>query len=96
MCARDGAPKGVNSMLYAACWRAWREMGGQRMLTYTLQSEPGASLKGLRQQGWRVVAEVAGNERGWVRSDGHRENRPIYARPKWRWEVGFPCGGVFA
>lgn len=96
MCAREDAPKGANSMLYAACWRAWREMGGQRMLTYTLQSESGASLKGLKQMGWRMVYEAPGNSRGWVRNDGKRENRPIYAEPKYRWEVGLPCGGVFA
>lgn len=87
MCAIDGAPKGVNSMLYAACWRAWREMGGRKMLTYTLQSESGSSLKGLKEQGWRRVAEADGRERGWVRSDGHRDNQPIYAEPKFRWEV---------
>jgi len=87
MCATAEAPKGVNSMLYAACWRAWREMGGTRMLTYTLQSESGASLRGLKQQGWRPVAELSGRPLGWVRSDGARQNHAIYAEPKIRWEV---------
>lgn len=87
MCAVPGAQKGVNSMLYAACWRAWREMGGRKMLTYTLQSESGDSLRGLKQQGWRQAAELDGNSAGWVRNDGPRENRPIYAQPKYRWEV---------
>ena len=29
LCVRDGVPAGACSKLYAACWRAWRAMGGQ-------------------------------------------------------------------
>lgn len=46
-CVVESAPKGTPSFLYAACWRAWRAMGGRRMITYTLQSEGG----GLRFAG---------------------------------------------
>ncbi|OMC12516.1 XF1762 family protein [Mycolicibacterium fortuitum] len=44
----------ANSMLYGAAWRAAKALGYQRLITYTLASESGASL---RAAGWRVVAE---------------------------------------
>lgn len=34
VCTLEGAPKGACSMLYRACWRAWRAMGGRRLITY--------------------------------------------------------------
>ena len=40
------APHNACSMLYRAAWRAWRAMGGRRLVTYTLASESGASLRG--------------------------------------------------
>ena len=48
------------SKLYAACWRASRALGYRRLITYTLSSENGASLRGA---GWRVVGELKG--RSW-------------------------------
>lgn len=69
------------SMLYAAAWRAWRAMGGRRLITYTLGTEPGMSLRGA---GWRVVAAV--ERRSW-----HRPGRPrVDLHPlqeRLRWEV---------
>lgn len=87
VCAAPDAPKGVNSMLYAACWRAWREMGGTKMLTYTLQEESGASLRALKQQGWRRAAAVRPHSKGWDRGDRPQVADPIYQAPKVRWEV---------
>lgn len=49
-----GAPQNANSMLYGAAWRAAKALGYHRLITYTLASESGASL---RAAGWRVVAE---------------------------------------
>lgn len=37
--------KNANSILYAAAWRAARAMGYRRIITYTLPSESGASLR---------------------------------------------------
>lgn len=45
------------SMLYGACRRAAIALGFKRVVTYTLASEPGASLRGA---GFRVVADVRG------------------------------------
>lgn len=49
----DGTPH-VNSMLYAAAWRAAKALGYRRLVTYTQRGESGSSL---RAAGWRVVAE---------------------------------------
>lgn len=83
-CSRPEAPKGANSMLYGACWRAWRAMGGRKLVTCTLQTESGASLRGA---GWRVVGEVKGG--AWTRPNLDRLRRwqPIYGQKKFRWEM---------
>ena len=83
-CVRDGSPKGTCSFLYAACWRAWRAMGGDRLITYTLQSESGASLRGA---GWRVVAQLpASDPKKWQSRPG-REWQPVVGQAKIRWEM---------
>lgn len=43
-CCTDGT-KNACSMLYGACVRIARDMGYKRVITYTLESEDGASLK---------------------------------------------------
>ena len=55
LCVSKDAPKNTCSFLYGRCWRIWQQMGGNRMITYTLQSETGASLKG---SGWTVMGQV--------------------------------------
>lgn len=45
------------SMLYAAAWRAAKEMGYKRIGTYTLPEEGGASL---RAAGWTLIGEAGG------------------------------------
>jgi len=49
----DGYPN-ANSALYGAAWRAAKALGYRRLITYTLASESGASLKA---SGWRIVAQ---------------------------------------
>lgn len=43
-CCTDGAKNGC-SMLYGAAIRAAKALGYKRIITYTLESEPGTSLK---------------------------------------------------
>ena len=50
----DGT-RNVCSLLYAAAWRAAKAMGYSKMITYTLISENGASL---RAAGWRYVCDA--------------------------------------
>ena len=82
----DGT-RNANSALYGACWRAAKALGYRRLITYTLKSESGTSLRGA---GWKIVAEV--KPQSW--------NRPGCGRPrvdtaatgqeKLRWEVSLP------
>ena len=45
------------SMLYGACVRAGKALGYKKIITYTLESEPGTSLKA---SGWIIRQENAG------------------------------------
>jgi len=78
--ASDGSPNAC-SMLYAAAWRAARAMGYRKLVTYTLQREPGSSLRAV---GFRIVGEVSA--RSW-----HSETRPRIDKdekePRFRWEL---------
>jgi hypothetical protein len=55
-CCTDGT-KNACSMLYGAAWRASKAMGYRRLITYTLPSEGGASL---RAAGWTLIGERGG------------------------------------
>lgn len=84
-CTIEDAPKNTNSFLYGCCWRAAKALGWKKLITYTLQSESGASLRGA---GWKVVAEVDAHD-GWKRSEPGqvREWQPVYGQAKLRWEA---------
>jgi DNA adenine methylase len=77
----DGTPN-ANSMLYAACWRAARAMGYQRLLTYTQDGETGASL---RAAGYHPTTHRPADH-GW-----HRPSRPRTSDTggvgRTRWEI---------
>lgn len=69
------------SALYAACGRVTLALGYRKLITYTLTSEPGTSLRAI---GWKIVAEVKG--RGWNRASRTRVDRyPL--QDKIRWET---------
>jgi len=86
VCVLPDAQRGANSFLYARCWQIWRAMGGIRLITYTLATESGASLRGA---GWRIVGENPGHN-DWQRKskmDGkYRTKQEIYGQRKFRWE----------
>lgn len=52
----------ANSKLYAAAWRVTRNLGYSRLITYTLKTESGSSL---RAAGWKIVGETAARPKGW-------------------------------
>ena len=85
VCVLDDAPKGTPSFLYSRCWRAWSAMGGSRMVTYTLETESGASLRGA---GWRTVGQSPAWRQGtgWTTRPG-REWQAVVGQQKLRWEV---------
>ena len=79
-CVTDGTAN-VASMLYGACRRATFALGYQRLVTYTLASERGGSL---RAAGWKVIAESAGGS--WSCPSRPRvDTHPL--EPKLRWEA---------
>ena len=83
-CCTDGT-RNACSFLYGAAWRAARALGYRRLVTYTLDTEGGGSLRGA---GWSVVAQTKPEHWG-------RKNRPrVEKNPlqrKFRWEpVGPP------
>lgn len=76
----DGA-RNACSMLYAASWRACKAMGYRRLVTYTLPSEGGASL---RAAGWRLVGEAGGGN--WNCTSRPRVDSE-HQQIKFRWEA---------
>ena len=84
-CVIDDAPKNAPSFLYRAAWRVWAAMGGERVITYTLESESGSSLKGA---GMKAIATSPNwkSGTGWTTRQG-RDWQPIHAEGKVRWEL---------
>jgi hypothetical protein len=65
-CCTDGA-RNACSMLYGASWRVVRNSGYRKLVTYTLPTEGGASL---RASGFRLIGEAGGG--AWNRRDRPR------------------------
>lgn len=82
-CVLPDAPLGSCSALYAAAWRAAKALGYQRLITYTLQSEGGASLRGA---GWKVLAErkARTDAQQWTNRAG-REWQSVVGQSKLLW-----------
>jgi hypothetical protein len=78
--ATIGTPNAC-SALYGAAWRVARAMGYTCIITYTLASESGVSL---RAAGWRLVAESKGGS--WSRPSRLRLDRHP-TEPKLRWQA---------
>jgi hypothetical protein len=71
--------RNVCSFLYGACWRATRALGYRKLVTYTLTTETGSSL---RAAGFRVVASTPG--RSWdVPSRPRVDKHPLQERLRW-------------
>lgn len=71
--------KNAPSMLYGAAWRAVRALGYRRLITYTLVSEPGTSLKA---SGWRLVGAAGGGS--WSRKNRPRvDTHPLEQKKLW-------------
>ena len=81
--ATDGCANAC-SALYGAARRATFALGYERLVTYTLPREGGASL---RAAGWRVIAKAGGGT--WSRAERPRIDRHPLER-KLRWEAPSP------
>lgn len=82
-CTKPGAPKGTNSKLYGHCKKIVQVMGYKRLITYTLKSESGMSLKAV---GAIPGAELKGSK-GWSNNVRKRDFQEIYGKDKVRWEL---------
>jgi hypothetical protein len=71
--------KNAPSMLYAAAWRAARAMGYQRLITYTMLTEPGTTLVAA---GWKCVGKTSG--KGWDMPSRPRvDTHPLGQKSLW-------------
>lgn len=77
----DGAANAC-SILYAAAWKAARAMGYEKMITYTLKEENGASLKASN---FFPVHITKGQS--WSRSNRQRQDKHP-TTDKIRWQIG--------
>ena len=77
----DGT-RNANSFLYARCKKICQLMGYEKIITYTLQSESGSSLRAVGAK-----AEVKIKPQTWNRTKRKRINQPVYNQPKIRWIV---------
>ena len=81
VCVLPGVPNGC-SMLYGRCRRIAQAFGYVRVITYTLESESGASL---RASGWQAVARSRGGS--WSKPARPRlDHHPLEAKVRWE-----PC-----
>lgn len=67
------------SFLYGAAWRACKALGYKRLITYTLPSESGASL---RASGWTLIGEAGGGS--WSSKSRPRvDTHPTQIKLRW-------------
>jgi len=84
VCILEGY-KDANSKLYAAAWRVAKNLGYKRLITYTLKSEPGTSL---RAAGWKIIGETTKRPNGWNTPSRPRTMPDKYpTEQKLIWEV---------
>lgn len=74
--------KNACSMIYAALWRAARAIGYTSMVTYTLTSEPGTTMKAVN---WRLDGVTRGDS--WDRPGRRRKTVEVCLQDKYRWRV---------
>lgn len=77
----DGA-RNACSMLYAAAWKAARAMGYEKLITYTLKEESGASLKASNFFPVHVTKGRSWNSSKRPRQDKHPTTDKV------RWQIG--------
>ena len=67
------------SKLYGAAWRVVQQLGYRRLVTYTLTTEPGTSLKAA---GWKCYGQAGGGS--WSRADRPRVDvSPTQLKLRW-------------
>lgn len=80
VCVKNGF-KNANSILYGRMRKICYMMGYEKIITYTLQTENGASLKAIGAKPTLIKPHT------WKRPQRDRPFQKIYALPKIRWEI---------
>lgn len=81
-CCTDGT-RNACTMLYGAAWRAAKALGYRRIITYTLKSENGASL---RASGW--ICDGEAGKTHWTGQRYEQMELPITEmKVRWRKEI---------
>ena len=81
-CVKPDAPKGTCSFLYSKAIQVWQVLGGKKVITYTLETEKGSSLKAVS---FKNVSKTPVFKYGWT----NRKNRILPETQKLRkvrWE----------
>ena len=81
VCVKEGVKNG-SSMLYGRMRRICQTMGYKKIITYTLLSETGSSLKAVNA---KIVGETKPGS--WSRKGRQRIDKKITKEPKYRWEL---------
>jgi hypothetical protein len=79
LCVVDGHPNAC-SKLYSTCARIAKEMGYHKIITYTLESESGISLKAA---GWFIENSKAGGKQWNSSGDRIRVNEDLFGNKKY-------------
>jgi hypothetical protein len=79
--ATDGTPNAC-SFLYSRCVKIARLMGYSTVITYTLESEGGTSLRAV---GARPTGPLESHE--WSNPGCPRKSQQVYHEAKYRWEL---------
>jgi len=77
--ATDGCQNAC-SALYGAAWKVAKAMGYRRIVTYTLTSESGASLRAV---GWRRADLAARSPEGWANRPDRETLKLDSSRVRW-------------
>ena len=82
-CVLDDAPKGTCSFLYAKAIKIWQSMGGKKIITYTLTTESGSSLKAVDFNKDTEI-KIFKENTGWT-TRANRIWQEVHAIPRIRW-----------
>ena len=85
LCIKDPSPKNACSFLYNKCWNIWLQMGGKKIITYTLAKESGSSLRGAGWDNVNTTVPRSKNAKGW-HTRANRNDQEVYYQKKYRWE----------
>ncbi|ANS03158.1 hypothetical protein [uncultured Mediterranean phage uvDeep-CGR2-AD10-C281] len=82
-CVLEDAPKGTCSFLYAKAMQVWQSMGGKKIITYTLSTESGSSLKAVNFNKETMV-QIFKKNTGWT-TRANRIWQQVQSIPRIRW-----------